>query len=98
MMHTSEKPKSCQYCDRKFRVQINIKWHEKRCEMHPNKKLKSKKLNEEKSKIMGIENKKLVSDNSNGENHCKYTDGSHGEKELLSAISSIECNKGQEIS
>ena len=91
MMHTSEKPNSCQYCDRKFRVQINIKWHEKRCEMHPNKKLKSKNLNKEKSKINEIENETLLSDNSIGEKHCNYSDGSPGEKELLSAISSIEC-------
>ena len=91
MMHTSEKPNSCQYCDRKFRVQINIKWHEKRCEMHPNKILKSKNLNKEKSKINEIENETLLSDNSIGEKHCNYSDGSPGEKELLSAISSIEC-------
>ena len=57
-----------------------MKIHEKRCEMHPNRKLAnkrptSKKLNKkEKSKILKIESKTLISDNANGENHCNYSD------------------------
>ena len=38
----TEKPYSCPICDKRFRVQSNMKVHEKRCKMHSNRKGKNK--------------------------------------------------------
>ena len=65
---TGEKLYSCQFCDKKFRVQSNMKVHEKRCEIKPNEKYfdinfmlhsaTERKLENKSPKSEGLNNKK----------------------------------------
>ena len=54
-----QKSNYCQYCDKRFRVQSNMKVHEKTCELHQKREI-TKKL--PKSKTLQKKNSKIIKD------------------------------------